>query len=135
MDESYRFYYNSTVKTSDVNNGGKEDLIVETFINTHSDVIYDFYLNYANKVVKAKMHHEEQGNKVMAGHKIKTYKNYLMAVNWHYSDMASTGDDYIYKIDKNGNFNILYKRAASRLKVYGSSSFNGVGGIRTHEPR
>lgn len=89
---------------ADINNDGKEDLILETFRNAHGDTSYDIYLNSNNKkIIKAKVDGFE------AGTSIKSYKNYVMAVNWHLSDVYFCFD-YIYKTDKNGNFKEVYKR-------------------------
>ena len=89
---------------ADINNDGKEDLILETFRNSHGDTSYDIYLNSNNKkIIKAKVDGFE------AGESIKSYKNYVMAVNWHASDVYFCFD-YIYKTDKNGNFKEVYKR-------------------------
>lgn len=89
---------------ADINNDGKEDLILETFRNAHCDTFYDIYLNSNNKkIIKAKVDGFE------AGKSIKSYKNYVMAVNWHLSDVYFCSD-CIYKTDKNGNFKEVYKR-------------------------
>ena len=81
---------------ADINNDGKEDLILETFRNSHGDTSYDIYLN-SNKFG------------FEAGESIKSYKNYVMAVTWHLSDVYFCSD-CIYKTDKNGNFKEVYKR-------------------------
>lgn len=91
---------------ADINNDGKEDLILETFRNSHGDTSYDIYLNSNNKkIIKAKV----GGFGFEAGESIKSYKNYVMAVNWHLSDVYFCSD-CIYKTDKNGNFKEVYKR-------------------------
>lgn len=98
---------NIRFKIVDLNNDGKADLIAETFQNMHRDKEYAIYLNYGNKVIESKINSPDEYEVIAAGESIKSYKNYVMAINWHSSNDLLC-QDIIYKIDNKGNLNTLY---------------------------
>lgn len=118
VDDNWGGMRNTRFNIVDLNNDGKDDLIVETSATPRGLSSCDVYLNFGNKIRKAKIigvgvngpfgQGSGESGGIFATDGIKLYKNYVMgAMHFWVSSVAS--EDYeIYRIDKKGNLNLAY---------------------------
>lgn len=118
VDNNWDSTSNTRFNIVDLNNDGKDDLIVETFATPRGLSSCDVYLNFGNKIRKAKIigvgvnGSFEQGSGesggIFATDGIKLYKNYVMGAMHFWSNFVASEDYDIYRIDKKGNLNLAY---------------------------
>ena len=116
--DDYDGMSNTEFNIVDLNNDGKDDLIVETFATPRGRSSCDVYLNFGNKIRKAKIigvgvngpfgQGSGESGGIFATDGIKLYKNYVMGAMHFWSGGVDTKDYEIYRIDKKGNLNLAY---------------------------
>ena len=116
--DDYDGMSNTKFNIVDLNNDGKDDLIVETFATPRGRSSCDVYLNFGNKIRKAKIigvgvngpfgQGSGESGGIFATDGIKLYKNYVMGAMHFWSAGVDTKDYEIYRIDKKGNLNLAY---------------------------
>lgn len=116
--DDYDGMSNTKFNIVDLNNDGKDDLIVETFATPRGRSSCDVYLNFGNKIRKAKIigvgvngpfgQGSGESGGIFATDGIKLYKNYVMGAMHFWSGGVDTKDYEIYRIDKKGNLNLAY---------------------------
>jgi|GEM_PF-643366 hypothetical protein len=116
--DDYDDMSNTKFNIVDLNNDGKDDLIVETFATPRGRSSCDVYLNFGNKIRKAKIigvgvngpfgQGSGESGGIFATDGIKLYKNYVMGAMHFWSGGVDTKDYEIYRIDKKGNLNLAY---------------------------
>ena len=118
VDNNWDSTSNTRFNIVDLNNDGKDDLIVETFATPRGRSSCDVYLNFGNKIRKAKIigvgvngpfgQGSGESGGIFATDGIKLYKNYVMGAMHFWSSFVDTKDYEIYRIDKKGNLNLAY---------------------------
>lgn len=116
--DDYDGMSNTKFNIVDLNNDGKDDLIVETSATPRGLSSCDVYLNFGNKIRKAKIigvgvngpfgQGSGESGGIFATDGIKLYKNYVMGAMHFWSGGVDTKDYEIYRIDKKGNLNLAY---------------------------
>ena len=118
VDNNWDGMSNTRFNIVDLNNDGKDDLIVETSATPRGLSSCDVYLNFGNKIRKAKIigvgvngpfgQGSGESGGIFATDGIKLYKNYVMGAMHFWSSFVDTKDYEIYRIDKKGNLNLAY---------------------------
>ena len=117
VDDNWGGTRNTRFNIVDLNNDGKDDLIVETSATPRGLSSCDVYLNFGNKIRKARIlgigvngsfRPAVEIGGIFATDGIKLYKNYVMGAMHFWSAGVDTKDYEIYRIDKKGNLNLAY---------------------------
>ena len=117
VDNNWDGMSNTRFNIVDLNNDGKDDLIVETSATPRGLSSCDVYLNFGNKIRKARIlgigvngsfRPAVETGGIFATDGIKLYKNYVMGAMHFWSGFVDTKDYEIYRIDKKGNLNLAY---------------------------